>query len=281
MGAMMISFSGVWVKLAHVTPTASAFYRVLFGGLILLMPALWRQELKWKGMRQLSLAIACGLFLALDLTFYHYSIQYVGPGLGTILPNFEVLILMVVGILFLKEKAQPLFLISIPLAFAGLLMIVGLDWDALGRHYKVGIYYGLAAAFCYAALLLSLRKLQATQQGISIFYVWLIVSFASAAFLSVEIVRTGDTFWIPDWQSLWALMALGLLSQAAGWILITNALPHIQASTSGFVLLMQPALAFVWDVTLFQRPTSVVNWMGVLLALTAIYLGTLRTSRVT
>jgi len=28
LGAMMISFSAVWVKLAHVTPTVSAFYRV-------------------------------------------------------------------------------------------------------------------------------------------------------------------------------------------------------------------------------------------------------------
>ncbi|MFN2358185.1 MAG: EamA family transporter, partial [Desulfotignum sp.] len=28
----MISFSAVFVKLAHVNPTVSAFYRVFFGG---------------------------------------------------------------------------------------------------------------------------------------------------------------------------------------------------------------------------------------------------------
>ena len=275
---MMISFSGVWVKTAHVTPTASAFYRVFFGGLILLVPAFWRRELKWQGLRHLLLTLACGLFLALDLVFYHYSVHYVGPGLGTILPNFEVLILMVVGILFFKEKAQLLFMISIPLAFAGLAMIVGLDWGTLGRAYKVGVYCGLGAAMCYAALILLLRRVQTTQRKWSIFYVWLIVSLTSAVFLSAEIVRTGDTFMIPDWQSFGALLALGLLSQAVGWLLITNALPHIPASRSGLILLLQPALAFVWDVLLFGRPTSVTNWLGVLVALTAIYLGTLKTS---
>ena len=58
-----------------------------------------------------------------------------------------------------------------------------------------------------------------------------------------------------------------------GWILITNALPKIRASLSGLILLLQPALAFVWDVLFFQRPTTPVNWLGVLVALVAIYLG--------
>ena len=40
LGASMISFSGVWVKLAHVGPTAAGFYRTFFGGVILLALAL-------------------------------------------------------------------------------------------------------------------------------------------------------------------------------------------------------------------------------------------------
>jgi len=35
-GATIISFSAVFVKLVHVGPTMAGFYRVLFGGLILL-----------------------------------------------------------------------------------------------------------------------------------------------------------------------------------------------------------------------------------------------------
>jgi drug/metabolite transporter (DMT)-like permease len=272
-GAVLISFSGVWVKVAHVTPTASAFYRVFFGGVVLLVAALSRRELKWRGTRQVMLSTLCGFLFALDLWFYHNSIQYIGPGLGTIVPNFQVFILAGIGILFLREPLRVVFLLSLPLAFFGLIMIVGLNWAQLEQAYRIGIYYGLACAVLYATFILTLRKLQAEQAGISFFYVLMVVTFTSAIFLAAEVIHNNDSFRIPDLQSFFALAALGLFSQSIGWILISNALPQIRASLSGLILLLQPALAFVWDVLFFQRPTTLVNWMGVGLALAAIYLG--------
>lgn len=278
-GAVMISFSGVWVELSHVTPTASAFYRVFFGSIILVAATLFHREMIWQGGRHLLLGLICGALFAIDLTFYHYSIIYVGPGLGTILPNFQVFILAIIGILFFKEKVRVLFLISIPLVFIGLFLIVGVDWGQLDRLNKIGVYFGLSAAVCYAAFLLFLRKLQTDQTSLTFFYVLMMISLIASVFLASEIFRTGDTFKIPDMQSFFALVALGLFSQVIGWILITNALPKIQASLSGFVLLLQPALAFVWDVLFFQRPTSLINWIGVFIVLIAIYFGSVKLSQ--
>ncbi len=272
-GGVMISFSGVWVKVANVTPNVSAFYRVFFGGIILLGAAIYRRELKWLGTRQLLLSLLCGFLLALDLWLYHYAIEYVGPGLGTILPNFQVFILAGVGILFLREPLRLVFILSLPMAFVGLFMIVGVNWDQLGQTYRVGIYFGLAAAMVYAAFLLILRKLQADQSGVSFFYVLMMVSFSTVIFLGAEMLYNQSTFRIPDLKSFFALVALGLFSQSVAWILITNALPKVRPSVGGLILLLQPAGAFVWDVLLFQRPTTLVSWLGVLIALTAIYLG--------
>ena len=105
------------------------------------------------------------------------------------------------------------------------------------------------------------------------------VSLITALFLAGEVLRSGDGFQIPDVQSLWALLALGLGSQVLGWLLITNALPIVRTSLSGLILLLQPAMAFVWDVVFFHRATTMVNWLGVLLALAAIYLGTVHANR--
>ncbi|MBW2517994.1 MAG: DMT family transporter, partial [Deltaproteobacteria bacterium] len=277
-GAFLISFSGVWVKVAHVAPNVSAFYRVFIAGVALLAAALYRRELRWPGIRHLLLSLVCGLLLALDLWLYHYSIQYIGPGLGTILPNFQVFILAAVGILVLKESVRWIYLISLPLAFVGLFMIVGLNWSQLQPTYRIGVIYGLAAAVCYAGFLLSLRQLQAAQMGTSFFYVLMLVSLTTAAFLGADVVLKRGSFQIPDLQTALALAALGLLSHTVGWILITNALPKIRASLSGLILLLQPALAFVWDVLFFQRPTTLVNWLGVMIALIAIYMGMARQS---
>jgi len=46
LGAPLISFSGVYVNLAHVTLTIAGFYRVLFGGFVLLFIVGLRREKK-------------------------------------------------------------------------------------------------------------------------------------------------------------------------------------------------------------------------------------------
>ena len=69
------------------------------------------------------------------------------------------------------------------------------------------------------------------------------------------------------------MIALGLFSQTAGWLLITHALPHIPAGIAGLILLLQPSLAFVWDVIFFNRQTASLAWGGVALTLFAIYMG--------
>jgi drug/metabolite transporter (DMT)-like permease len=275
-GAVMISFSGVWVKVSQVAPMVSAFYRVLFGGLILLFVAVLKREALWHGKRFLGWGLLCAFFFALDLGLYHYAVHYVGPGLGTILPNFQVFILAAIGVSFFREKLRLPYVISVPLALLGLFLVVGADWQTLSAGYRRGVLCGLGAAACYAGFLLSIRKLQGDQRGTTFFSVLTMVSLMTAAYLAIEVIRIGETFAIPDGQSLFSLIALGFFSQFAGWLLITNALPQIRASLSGLILLLQPALAFVWDVLFFQRPTSLMSWIGVMIALIAIYLGTYR-----
>ncbi|MCK5099606.1 MAG: EamA family transporter, partial [Desulfobacteraceae bacterium] len=196
-GAFLISFSGVWVKISGVSPTSSAFYRVLFGGIILMILTILNKELKWYGFKHIALLFFCAFIFALDLFFYHSTIEYIGPGLGTILPNFQVIILTGAGVFFFKEKLHISFFLSIPFAFLGLIMIVGINWKALPDLYQIGIIMGIVTAFLYASFLLSLRKLQSGMKKSSFFYVLMLVSLATAFFLAMEMIRSGDTFTIP------------------------------------------------------------------------------------
>jgi drug/metabolite transporter (DMT)-like permease len=229
----------------------------------------------------LLLGLLCGLFLALDLFFWHQSIHYVGPGLATILGNFQVFFLAALGVLFMGEKVSANFFFAILMAIIGLFLVVGIQWNQLGSQYKTGVYLGLATAVAYTAFLLALRKLQSDQTAAITFYGMMLVSFTTAFFLGLQAVYSGDSFIIPDIQSWTALLLLGLTSQGIGWILISNALPRVRASFAGLILLLQPSLAFIWDVLFFHRETSALNWTGVVMALTAIYLGMTKKSPTT
>lgn len=52
----------------------------------------------------------------------------------------------------------------------------------------------------------------------------------------------------------------------------------MRASQVGLILLLQPMLAFVWDVLFFRRSFGGVQLAGAALALAAIYLGSLRSA---
>lgn len=271
-GAFLISFSGIFVKLADVPPTTSAFYRVFWGSVFLLLATISSKEYIKPSPREFSLMAFCGFIFALDLFFWHKSIMFVGPGLATLLGNFQVFFLAATGILFLGERSRPRFFAAIPLAIAGLLLIVGLSWDTLETGYKTGIYFGLLTAVCYTIFLLSLRQIQ-LKDSHPFFSSLMIVSLCCSVVLGVKMLYTGESFSIPNAKSLLSLLGLGLFSQSIGWVLIANAMPKIRASFTGLILLLQPALAFIWDVLFFNRPTDTLNWIGVMITLTAIYMG--------
>jgi len=272
-GAIMISFSAVWVKLANVAPAVSAFYRVFFGALFLSGILLMRRERVWKGWPNLGLALIAALFFALDLYAWHRCIGYVGPGLATILGNFQVFMVPLAGLLLYGETVHLRFVLSVPVAIGGLFLIVGIDWQQLPSDYRVGIYFGLATALFYTGYLVALRKLQSLDSRPSAVLSLMVVSSVSAVYLAGNVVASKGSFAIPDLQSGLSLVALGLLSQTIGWLLIAHSLPKIPAAIAGLLLLLQPSLSFVWDVLFFGRETSVAAWGGVVLVLGAIYMG--------
>lgn len=278
-GAVLISFSAVFVKLADVSATMAGFYRTLFGGAVLLAIALYRRRRIWKGPAYFNLALLCAVLFALDLYFWHRSIHFVGPGLATILANFQVFILALFGVLVLKERLGPRMLVAIPLALFGLFLLAGVRWNTLASAYKWGLLLGVVAAGCYAGYILALRRLQSLPGTPASVVNLTIVSFATALLLGLYGWHQGDSFAIPDVGSVLSLISYGIVSQGIGWILITGGLPHIRPSLAGLLLLLQPSLSFTWDILFFQRPTDLFAAVGAALTLTAIYLGSTRRSR--
>jgi drug/metabolite transporter (DMT)-like permease len=103
-GAVLISFSSVYVKIAQVSPSVSGFYRMFFGGIVLLALVILRQQFHRVDRRVMFLMVVCSIWFAADLFFWHRSILYVGPGLSTLLANFQVFLLAGVGVIWFGER---------------------------------------------------------------------------------------------------------------------------------------------------------------------------------
>lgn len=277
-GAALISLSPVWVRLVDVAPSVSGFYRVLFGGAALVIYLLVTRRRLHMSRRTWSLLVIAAALLSLDLWFWHRSINYVGPGLATLLANFQVFIMMIVGIVFLRQMPKPIQVFAVPLALLGLTLIVGLDWNALAEDYKLGVIFGLLTAVAYASYLLTLRKVREASTFRVPTREMAVISVICAVMLAATVLAEGESLRIPTLEDTGWLVAYGVLSHCLGWLFIASSLAEVSTVEAGLALLLQPTLSFVWDVLFFSRPMTAIELLGAGIALIAIYLGTARSA---
>ncbi len=272
-GAVLISLSPVWVKLVSVSPTTSGFYRVAIGSVTaLLLLVLARQKLRLSKRAWLLVGLA-GAFFSLDLFFWHRSIIYIGPGLSTLLANFQVFIMMFAGIVLLRQKPAATQLLAVPLAVVGLAMIVGLDWRSLPGDYRLGVIFGLLTAVVYAGYLLSLRAARIDSESRLPLAEVAVVSLVCTVLLLGIALAEGASLAVPDSSDMLWLLCYGILSHTFGALFLASSLPHVSTTEAGLALLLQPTLSFVWDVLFFGRPMQPIEIAGAAIALVAIYLG--------
>ena len=275
-GGAFISTTSVLVKFAHVPPTVSAFWRMLFGGVMLSIALVALRQWRAMRLRDALWMLLPALAFAADLFLWHRSILDVGPGLATLLGNLQVFMMALAGVLLHREKLSWQFLLGLLLAFGGLWLLIGQDWSQASHDYQLGVLFGVLTAFCYAAYMLSFRHAQRERSQLASSQLLAIMSLLCAGILALMTAAGGEAFAIPDTQSLLALVALGLVGQCLGWVLISRAMPQLPTSLVGLLLLLQPILAFLMDVVLFHRVTRPIEWAGLALSLCGIFVGSMR-----
>jgi drug/metabolite transporter (DMT)-like permease len=256
LGAACISSSAVLVTLAHVGPATTAVFRCALAlPVLILLAAIEQRRLGPRPAATRLYAMLAGLFLAIDLVLWNHAIADVGAGVATVLGNLQVLFVGVVAWLVLKERPDRRYLIVLPVVLAGVILVSGMfGGHAAGLDPVAGVVFGLGTSAAYACFLLILRGTSGTTPHVA---GQLADATAGAALgsLVLGLLFGGLQLDIP-WPSFGWLLLLAMLSQTAGWLLITSSLPRLPAAVSSLLLLLQPAAAMVLaDVVLGERPT--------------------------
>ena len=270
-GAFLISFSPVFVNLVSIEPTVSGFYRMLFGSIALFIIYLIKNN-ENPLRKNISKFIVLGaIFFSLDLWFWHRSIIYVGPGLSTLLANFQILILPFLALIFFNQKTQRIQIFSIFLGLLGLFLITGQSWDIAGNNYKLGVLFGLLTAISYAGYIISMKRIDhdATVNSDPIFNL-LFVSLISAGLLFLFSIIEQVPLEIKSSSELIWMICYGLFSHVLGWFFILNGLQKISAVTAGIILLTQPILSYVWDFIIFKKVILPIEYFGIVSVLLAM-----------
>lgn len=271
-GALSISFGPLLIKSVETGATAAAFYRMLFGGLALFLIMLLKRQTLRPSRAALFFTILAGAAFSGDLFFWHRSIHLAGPGLSTILANFQVFILAALGVLFFGERPSLRLFTAIGLAFIGLVMLLEPGAGGLPPGLVRGVAYGLITACFLSVYILSLRQSQRVKAPLPLIPNMALVSFAASVVLGLTLVLEGGSFILPSATDAGFLALYGIGCQAIGWLMVSAGLPHISPGRAGLLLMAEPLFAFIWDVIFLGRPTGLMGYAGAGLTIFAIYL---------
>lgn len=281
LGAILISFSGIFVKLSETEPTSTGFYRLFLPLPVLFLGMLADGRRRHDGRlprigRRGWIGIHCaGFFLAADLIAWHWSLRYIGVAPATLLGNTAPLWVALVGYFLFKERFSALFIAGLSIAFVGVSILILGGNKELRIDDGLGVFLAILGAIGYAGYL---RGVKVARGSVGLSQVMFWTAATGAAWLLPVALLTEDVV-IPITYKGWlAVIGLAFLSQIVGQGLISWSLAHLPAAFSSVSLLINPVAAAIFAWITLGEALSGLQILGGLAVLLGIYVSRPRAS---
>ena len=270
-GAIAIAFSPIFVRFSDVDPIMTAFYRIFISLPFFLFFSSFNiiEKVKFPEFNNSYLIfLVSGIFFALDLICWHWSIKLTTVSKATFLSNLAPIVVIIFSLIFLKERFSKFFYLAVLLSMVGMLMLLGESFK-FNKSQFIGDLLGVLTAVWYGSYIVTISQLRKKYNSTSIMFLSGIVT--AIILLTVSILFEQSL--IP--QSLFTItiiFLLGFICQFMGQSFITYSLAYLSASLSSLCLLIQPIAATVLAYFFFQEKLTTIQFFGSALILIGIYI---------
>ena len=251
-----IAWSAILVRWAGVPGAASAFYRVLVAGAVLVP---WAAVARTKnggcprflGSRDTAgdprapwIAVAGGVFFALDIALWNTSVMHTGAAVASILGNNTPVFVGILTWLVLRKRPRLSFWIGLSLSLAGCLTIMlGPAHAGSAPITMYGNLMAVGGSLFFAAYLVTTERVRRSMDTLTFNTLAITGSIVTLA-ITCLLFRIPPRGYPP--QAWAAMIALGLVSQLAAYYALVYALGHLPATITSVGLLAQvPCTAFL------------------------------------
>jgi len=253
------------MRLADVSPLASAFWRMALAAPLLWTWALARRRTDLAEGKPIGFmpAVAwAGLFFAGDISLWHLALHDTSVSNATLLSNFAPIFIALWMWLRFGERFAPLFLVGLVATLIGAVMLVApnaISGEAVSATRTFGDGLGLASAVFYAAYLLAIKDAR-ERYSTARLMAW---STTVTALVLLPIAMLGSDALLPQRASGWLpLFGLALVAQIGGQTVIAYALAHLPASLASVSLLIQPLTATVAAWLILGEKVEPIQMVG-------------------
>ena len=273
-GATAVSFSGIFVKISELGPSATGFHR-LFLALPLLL--IWqsvearhqtRAPTKPGALRDFWILSLPGLYLAADLICWHWSIRLTTAATATLLGNTAPIFVTLTAWLLYGQRFRLGFVIGLIVAVGGVTGLIGSV--SLDSTHIIGNLAGIGAGITYAGYIMTIKSARerfSTAQVMS----WTAIS--GTVVMLIAALVSGESLLPTSLQGLAVLIGLAWISQVGGQSMIAWALRHLPVAFSSVSMLINPVATFFFAwfligerLTSWQILAGVVVLAGIMIA---------------
>ncbi len=265
-GVVCIACSAIFVKVAALPGSTSAFYRMLFASAVAIPWCLAKRSLL-PSRNAVLLTLAGGMFLAIDLVLWQVALLMTSATNATLLANVAPLWVALGALILFRERLGSYFWLGLVLALAGMALVVSGGGRQLAS-FNHGDMLAVSASFFYALYFLVTQRVRAGMDTLT----FLALSAASGVVLLLAVcVVSGAPLSGFSARAWAALAALGLVSHFGGYLAINYALGHMRATTVSVSLLGNPVITALLSIPLLGELLSVQQIAGGALVLVGIY----------
>jgi drug/metabolite transporter (DMT)-like permease len=264
-----IAWSAVLVRWAGIPGPASALYRVLIAGIVLVPWRLAHRSRRPVSRRGVFLALGGGVFFGLDLALYNTAVMRTAAATASFLGNAAPVFVGLGAWLVFRKRPPAAFWAGLGLSMAGgAIMILSHVADAKGIGDPAGDLLALVAAAFFAGYLLTAEHLRADMDTLTFNTLAIagsvLVLFAVCVALRLPLAGYPASTWA-------ALAGLGLVSQLGAYYALVYALGHLPATITSVGLLSQLPLTAFLAAVLLHEPVTGAQVIGGTLVLLGVY----------
>jgi len=260
LGVLIVSFSGIMVKLSTISPSSLALYRVLFAE-ILFFAFSWGKFFHFNGLKEFLAILSAGFFLGMHFLFWISSFRYTTVA-GAVIPlMLQPIVTSLLAFFIFGEVLDRKEILAVLIVFSGILMMNISDL-LISEKLGLGDFLSVLGSIFVSFFTLIARKLvprmgailfNARAYAISLIFL-LIFSISSSTVDSLDL------------RNLWITIFLGFGCSFLGYFLITNSLRFFKTGSVSMALVGEPVLGVLWSVTLLRETPTMYQIVGLVIS---------------
>lgn len=262
------------LKQAHFSIDITLFYRFLFSALMVGGYLLYSKEGFKINKKEAFILAFLGICYALSSEFLFIGYDFLTPGIASTVLFIYPVIVALIMFSFYKEKLTKLSILSLLLAFAGVIVLC-LKGKGLDINFE-GLGIVMLSSLFYAFYMVVVNKSNMKVSGFKLsFYSML---FTSIFFMTKASVG-GESFAIPSVSIFLNFTVFAFLTTVISSLCLVYAIKYIGSTPTAILGALEPVVAVMVSVFIFHEKFTTNLLIGITLILLGVILNVIAANR--